>query len=278
VDPPAAQRPQPELLTALLDSPEKHARIAAATVKQHWGPADPAKGKMPNVIVQEEEKIKVTVPGHLAKTDVKAYKHGAEIFAREGHCITCHQEHGKGLDPIYPPIVGSPWVTGSEERLIKLTLHGLWGPIEVGGKLYDPAKGVPPMTAFGSLLNDEEVAAVLTLRPQLLGQPGPRRPTRHREKSPRRPPRTAPSSGNPRNSSRTTRWRSSPPWPHGGREAFAPALRAHAISALRFRGLRRNTCRQGMAGTLQLPDCRAWRLALSGSRASAADLPPWRLG
>lgn len=63
---------------------------------------------------------------------------------------------------MFPPLVGSPWVTGSEERLIKLTLHGLWGPIEVNGVTYDPSKGVPPMTAFKALLNDEETAAVLT--------------------------------------------------------------------------------------------------------------------
>ena len=32
----------------------------------------------------------------------------------------------------------------------------------MNGKVYDPEKGVPPMTAFGSILNDDEVAAVLT--------------------------------------------------------------------------------------------------------------------
>jgi putative heme-binding domain-containing protein len=43
-----------------------------------------------------------------------------------------------------------------------MALHGMWGKLIVNGKTYDPARGVPPMTAFGSLLNDEEVAAVLT--------------------------------------------------------------------------------------------------------------------
>jgi mono/diheme cytochrome c family protein len=66
------------------------------------------------------------------------------------------------MQNIYPPLVSSAWVTGSEERLIKLTLHGLWGPLEVNGVTYDPAKGVPPMTAFKAILNDTEIAAVLT--------------------------------------------------------------------------------------------------------------------
>ena len=58
--------------------------------------------------------------------------------------------------------MGSPWVTGSEERLIKLALHGMWGKMQVRGKIYDPARGVPPMTAFRDLLNDRDMADVLT--------------------------------------------------------------------------------------------------------------------
>jgi len=151
-----------ELLAAVLNSPEKHAQIAAATVKQHWGPADPTKGKMITNLVQKEEKIEVEIPAHLSNIDAQLYLLGAEVFRRDAHCSTCHQQNGAGLDPIYPPLVNSPWVTGSEERLAKITLHGLWGPIEVNGKKFDPAKGIPPMTAFGSILNDEELAAVLT--------------------------------------------------------------------------------------------------------------------
>ena len=102
------------------------------------------------------------LPAHLTGDDAQAYVLGANVFMRDGHCVTCHQKTGAGLDPIYPPLAGSPWVTGSEERLTKLVLHGLWGPIEVNGKTYDPAKGIPPMTQFAALLKDEEIAAVLT--------------------------------------------------------------------------------------------------------------------
>jgi mono/diheme cytochrome c family protein len=151
-----------ELLNALLNSPEPHARIAAETVRQHWGPADPTKGKVQTQIVETEEKIKVEVPAHLSGVEADTYKLGAKVFHRDAHCATCHQPDGKGMDPVYPPLASSPWVTGSEERLIKLTLHGLWGKMEVNGKTYDPAKGIPPMTAFGALLDDKETAAVLT--------------------------------------------------------------------------------------------------------------------
>jgi mono/diheme cytochrome c family protein/glucose/arabinose dehydrogenase/lysophospholipase L1-like esterase len=150
------------LLAALLESPEPHARIAAATVKHFWGPADPAKNLAPTQLVDVEEKIKIQTPAHLQGKAAQSYQLGAQVFHREAHCATCHQANGLGLDPAFPPLVGTPWVTGDVERLTKITLHGLHGAIEVNGKVYDPAKGVPPMTPFGSLLNDEEIAAVLT--------------------------------------------------------------------------------------------------------------------
>lgn len=87
---------------------------------------------------------------------------GLLILHEEGSCSTCHLETGLGVENIYPPITGSPWVTGNKERLIKLVLHGLWGEIEVLGKTYSPDKGVPPMTAVGAMFNDAEVAAVLS--------------------------------------------------------------------------------------------------------------------
>lgn len=90
----------------------------------------------------------------------RAYALGEEIYSREGYCATCHQENGKGLSATgYPPLAGSPWVTGSPDRLIKLVMHGMYGPIEVLGKQY---AGQVPMTAYGGLMTDEEMAAVLT--------------------------------------------------------------------------------------------------------------------
>ena len=76
----------------------------------------------------------------------KLYTKGAEVYRREGHCATCHQDDGLGLPAaMFPPLRGTKWVQGSEERLIKLTLHGLLGPIEVKGKKYP---GQVPMTQF----------------------------------------------------------------------------------------------------------------------------------
>ena len=102
----------------------------------------------------------VVVDTDLQGTDRELFMQGHQIFQRDGYCQTCHQEDGKGLEASgFPPLAGTKWVLQSEERLIKLTLHGLHGPIEVLGKQYP---GQVPMTPYGGMLNDEEVAAVLT--------------------------------------------------------------------------------------------------------------------
>ncbi len=150
-----------ELLNTLLSSDVKHAVVAANTVRHFWENVDPT-GASGFAAPAEVEFVKFTPPKHLSRADRQVYKLGAQVYQRESHCATCHLAHGKGNANVYPPLVDSPWVNGDEERLIKMTLHGLWGKMTVNGKTYDPARGVPPMTAFRSLLKDEELAAVLT--------------------------------------------------------------------------------------------------------------------
>jgi mono/diheme cytochrome c family protein/glucose/arabinose dehydrogenase len=107
--------------------------------------------------VTAEKHGKPTSP--LNAADLITFKKGAEVYSREGHCITCHQADGGGLPAaMFPSLAGTQWVQGSEDRLIKLTLHGLLGPIEIKGKKYP---GQVPMTAFAQL-PDDELAAVLT--------------------------------------------------------------------------------------------------------------------
>ena len=105
------------------------------------------------------EHASLPAPAHLSAEAKKQYLAGQEIYFREGHCVTCHQPNGAGLDPAFPSLVKSPWVSEAPERLIKIALYGLMGPLEVNGKKYD---GQVPMTPFGGMLNDEEIAAVLT--------------------------------------------------------------------------------------------------------------------
>jgi mono/diheme cytochrome c family protein/glucose/arabinose dehydrogenase len=132
--------------------------------------ADFLAGKLP---LQAGSTTPAVVEPKLPAAELELWRLGKQVYARDAHCATCHQADGKGLDKIYPPLGESEWVTGDEERLIKLTLKGLWGPITVKGVTYDPKTGVPPMMGFGPLLNDQELAGVLTYVRNSFGNQAP---------------------------------------------------------------------------------------------------------
>ena len=80
---------------------------------------------------------------------------GGRLF--ESYCSACHLSDGRGRDGGGPPLAGSPWVAGSERRLIRIVLHGLRGPIEVGNVTYRRE-----MLGFGQILNDAQIAELLS--------------------------------------------------------------------------------------------------------------------
>ncbi|MCM8537533.1 MAG: GDSL-type esterase/lipase family protein [Lentisphaeraceae bacterium] len=104
--------------------------------------------------LQITKKKSSTLKGHE-----QTFSLGRKIYRKDGHCGTCHQEDGQGLPAAhFPPLASSEWVTGSEELLIKIALHGIQGPLTVKGEKYP---GMVPMAPFKHL-SDRELAAVLT--------------------------------------------------------------------------------------------------------------------
>lgn len=79
---------------------------------------------------------------------------GRRVYAQ--NCQVCHQASGDGQRGVYPPVARADWVRDNPERLVKVVLHGLEGPVVVNGNNYNNA-----MTAF-ERLNDQQIAAVLT--------------------------------------------------------------------------------------------------------------------
>jgi len=77
-----------------------------------------------------------------------------------GLCLTCHQASGLGVPGAFPPLAGSDWVLGDKDRLIKISMYGLMGEIEVNGVKYNNAMP-PPGNPPGSL-TDDQIADVLT--------------------------------------------------------------------------------------------------------------------
>lgn len=153
---------------------EKIVKIAAALPLDAWtkNAAATALNRLEGVkeaVVDEHPAP--PAPDYLTADEKKQFIAGHEVFFRDAHCATCHQPDGKGSPPAFPPLAGSPWVNGSDpDRLIKLTLHGLMGPFELNGKKFD---GLVPMTPFGGMLKDDEVAAVLTYVRNSFGNKAP---------------------------------------------------------------------------------------------------------
>lgn len=82
---------------------------------------------------------------------------GRTIF--EANCALCHNTDGSGKPGQGPPLVGSEWVLGSPNRMIRIPQNGLAGPIQVKGQEYNLSQGMAPM---GAPLSDEDLAAVLS--------------------------------------------------------------------------------------------------------------------
>lgn len=128
-----------------------------------------AEAHLKGLNVKKEKQTVATTS--LKGNDLILFNQGRQIYAKEGYCTTCHQPDGKGLEASgFPPLAATSWVTGSDERLIKIALKGLLGPIEVNGKKYP---GQVPMTPFAGLLKDDEIAAVLTYVRNSFGNKGP---------------------------------------------------------------------------------------------------------
>jgi len=91
---------------------------------------------------------------------------GERLYTQQ--CAQCHQGDGQGLPGVYPPLVGSSWVTDAHVIPASILLNGLAGPIEVRGNVYN---GVMP--AFGDLWSDRDIGAVLTYIRQAWGNQAP---------------------------------------------------------------------------------------------------------
>ena len=85
----------------------------------------------------------------------RTVRSGATYY--EKFCSGCHGSDGLALDGEAPPLADSSWVSGPEARLIKIALHGLRGPIQVGDKIYDQE-----MPGLARRLSDREMATLLS--------------------------------------------------------------------------------------------------------------------
>jgi mono/diheme cytochrome c family protein/glucose/arabinose dehydrogenase len=95
----------------------------------------------------------------LNETEMKQFASGRQKYLTS--CAGCHGSDGKGVNRMGPPLAGSEWVTEDETRLALIILHGMEGPLEVSGKIYD-APDILPIMPSHSTMDDASIAAILT--------------------------------------------------------------------------------------------------------------------
>lgn len=80
---------------------------------------------------------------------------GKDIYTR--YCLACHQQDGKGVPKLNPPLINTSYVTGDKKTLITWVLKGSGEEkVPIDGNYYN--NNMPPQ----AFLKDDEMAKVLT--------------------------------------------------------------------------------------------------------------------
>jgi mono/diheme cytochrome c family protein len=135
--------------------------LAAACERHRTETAKSGQNYQSPVEYSEESGVKLTtLPGDVHVASVAFQGEGAPLDGEAlyvANCVACHQINGKGVPAAFPPLDGSPYVTGDKlERMAAIMIYGLQGPIKVLGQDYN---GV--MAPLGRL-KDAELAAIAT--------------------------------------------------------------------------------------------------------------------
>jgi mono/diheme cytochrome c family protein/glucose/arabinose dehydrogenase len=93
----------------------------------------------------------------LTAEEQQRFEAGREIY--RNICQACHQPDGRGQERLAPTLVGSPLALAAADVPARILLNGKEGPVGL----------MPPV---GSVLSDDQIAAVLTYVRREWGQPG----------------------------------------------------------------------------------------------------------
>lgn len=95
-----------------------------------------------------------TKPGSDSSPKFKQYYvQGEQLYIR--HCSNCHQENGKGLGLLYPPLDTSDYMQNNLEDVVCLIRNGKEGVLVVNGKSFNGK--MPPLR-----ISDLEIAEIST--------------------------------------------------------------------------------------------------------------------
>lgn len=124
----------------------QHEKLASKSIKKHLTAAN-----------KNSKTTKTPEAAHMKGEALASFKRGKTLYTTKAACFGCHGGDGEGMPNLGPPLAPSEWITESPERLAKILLHGMEGPVKVNGKLYKPAAAMPKAN-----LTDAEFADVMT--------------------------------------------------------------------------------------------------------------------
>jgi glucose/arabinose dehydrogenase/mono/diheme cytochrome c family protein len=110
------------------------------------------------------------VPPPLSAKEQALYDLGRKEY--HALCAACHHAAGYGDAGKGPALVDSEWLDYSEERLVRLVLYGLRGPITINGELFN-RDGALEMPGMYQVFDDEKIAGILTFVRREWGQKAP---------------------------------------------------------------------------------------------------------
>jgi mono/diheme cytochrome c family protein len=123
---------EPDLVGfAARDKTDLGARVARVLARVEW-PGKPGAARAAAPLNTQEQ---------------QRYDSGRAVYA--ANCLGCHQEDGRGLPGLAPPLAGSAMVLGPAGVTARIVLNGKEGAVGL----------MPPI---GGKMSDDEVAAVLT--------------------------------------------------------------------------------------------------------------------
>ena len=75
-------------------------------------------------------------------------------------CAACHNPAGFGDAGKAPPLIDSDWLD-NEQRVVRLVLYGLHGPVPVNGDVFN-RDSILEMPGMYNALDDQKIAGILT--------------------------------------------------------------------------------------------------------------------
>jgi mono/diheme cytochrome c family protein len=125
-------------------------------IMDHGGDVTGKAGAFPTIVYDPFRTYEDLELANPVSPEEAARNKGRQVF--NFVCVACHQGNGQGLPGQFPPLAGSEWVQNqSAERIIRIVLNGLAGPLQVKGQNFNNV--MPP---WKGTLSDEQIAHVLS--------------------------------------------------------------------------------------------------------------------